>query len=74
MDITLTVGDHVLVRTLSGSVAERIVVAQTDDGPLIATPDEYRAAEQASREALGVGWPAEFILEKIDQPNGSAPA
>jgi hypothetical protein len=66
MDTALSVGDRVLVRTFSGAVTERIVVAQTDEGPLVATPDEFRAAAQANRPALGVGWPAEFIVKRIE--------
>ena len=72
MDTALIVGDRILVRTFSGAVAERIVVAQTDEGPLVATPDEYRAAERGNREVQGVGWPVEFILEKIERLNGDA--
>lgn len=61
--MTLEVGTHVRVKTISGQEHERVVVGHSEDGdPLLVTVEEYEAASANSREPQGIGWPAEFII------------
>ena len=61
----MEIGDKVQVRTLSGSIIEKVIVGYTDEGPLLATENEVEAAKRGNREPLGVGWPQEHILGKV---------
>lgn len=62
----MEVGDKVQVRTFSGSVVVRRVVADTEDGILVCTEEEYAAAKQQGRNPQAIGWPEEYIVGKVD--------
>lgn len=61
----MKVGDKVIVRTYSGSLVTRRVAAETDEGILICTEEEYLAAAKEQREPQGIGWPKDHILEAV---------
>jgi hypothetical protein len=67
----LTVGDHVLVRDVTGAVVEREVVSLSEEGePILASPDEAATAKAEGREPRGTGWPQDAIVGPV---NGHAP-